>query len=76
MKDLLLQARIVVRTSNMKISRRHLVDYVKKLRQRVCRKCSKIIFPHPTNQIVDLWRCRGRSRRHFLIELPNVHGRN
>ena len=32
MKDLLLQARVVVTTSNMKISRRRLADYVKKLR--------------------------------------------
>ena len=33
MKDLLLRARVVVRTSNMKISRRRLADYVKTLRQ-------------------------------------------
>ena len=24
------------------------------------------IFPHSTNQTIDLWRCRGRCRRHFL----------
>ena len=44
MKDLLLRARVVVRTSNMKISRRHLADYVKKLHQKACRTCSTIIF--------------------------------
>ena len=30
-KDLQLQARVVVKTSNMKISRRHLADYFRKL---------------------------------------------
>jgi len=34
MKDLLLRARFVVRTSNMKISRRRLGDYVKTLHQK------------------------------------------
>ena len=33
MKDLLLRVRVVVRTSNMKISRRCLADYVKKFQQ-------------------------------------------
>jgi len=37
MKDLLLQVRVVVRTSNMKISRRRLADCVKKLNQKACR---------------------------------------
>ena len=31
MKDLHMRARVVVRTSNMKISLRHLADYVRKL---------------------------------------------
>ena len=30
---------------------------------RACRTCSTIIFPHSTNQILSLWRCRCRSRR-------------
>ena len=34
MKDLLLRACVVVRISNMKISRRHLADYVNKLNQK------------------------------------------
>ena len=37
-----------------------------KLHQQACRTCSTIIFPHSTNQIIDLWRCRGRCRRHFF----------
>ena len=57
-KDLLLRARVVVRTSNMKISRRRLADYVKTLHQKACRTCSTIIFHHSTNQIIDLKRCR------------------
>ena len=34
MNDLLLRAQVVVRTSSMKSSRRHLADYIKKLYQR------------------------------------------
>jgi len=37
-----------------------------KLHQRACSTCSTIILTHSTNQIVDLWRCRGRCCRHFL----------
>ena len=48
MKDLPLRARVVVRTSNMKISRRHLADYVKTLHQKAC--CT-IIFLRLSNQI-------------------------
>ena len=57
-KDLLLRARVVVRTSNIKISRRRLVGYVKTLHQKACRTCSTTIFLHSSNQIIDLWRCR------------------
>ena len=49
MKDLLLRDRVVVRTSNMKVSRRHLADSVKNLHQKACRTCSRIIFPHSAN---------------------------
>ena len=62
MKNLLLQAHVVVRTSNLKISRCCLADYVKTLHQKACRMCSTIIFLHSTNQIIDLWRCRCRCR--------------
>mgnify|MGYP000418142541 CR=1 FL=1 len=44
MKDLLLRARAVFRTSNMKISRRRLTGYVKALHQKACRTCSTIII--------------------------------
>ena len=68
-KDLLLRARVVVRTSNMKISRRCLADYVKKLHQnKACRTCRKTIFPHSTNQIMDLWPCRYRHWFSLLTE--------
>ena len=36
MKDLLLWARFVVRTSNTRISRRHLADHINKLRLNDC----------------------------------------
>ena len=44
MKDV----RVVVRTSNMKISRHRLADYVKTMHQKACRT---IIFPLLSNQI-------------------------
>ena len=53
MENLLLRCSVVVRTSSMTISRRHLADYVKNLYQKAC--CT-IIFPHSTNQIIALWR--------------------
>ena len=66
MRDLLLQTRVVVRSSNVKISRRRLADYVKTLHQKACRT---VIFLHPTNQIIDLWRCRRCCRRQILNSL-------
>jgi len=73
-KDLLLRASVVVRTSNMKISRRRLADYVKTLHQKACGTCSMIIFLHSTNQIIDLWRCRWRCRRQILNSLFALSG--
>ena len=67
--DLLLQACVVIKTSNMKISRRFLVDYVKTLNQKLFRTCSTIIPPYSNNQISDLWSFRCRSRRRFLNSL-------
>ena len=69
MKDLLLLAHVVVRTSKTKISRLHLADYVKKLHQKACRTCSRIICPHSTNQIIDLQSCRCHCRRYLLNPL-------
>ena len=44
MKDLLLRARVVVRTSNMKISRLRLPDYVKTLHQKACSRAARLFF--------------------------------
>ena len=68
-KDLLLQARIVVRTSNVKISRRRLADYIKALHQKACHTCSTIGFLYSTNPINDLWHCRWLCRRQILNSL-------
>ena len=43
MKDLLLRARVVVRTSNMKISRR-LADYIKTLHQKGAARAARLFF--------------------------------
>ena len=40
-----------------------------KIATKACRTCSTIIFPHSSNEIIDLWRCRGRCSRHFLNSL-------
>ena len=37
-----------------------------KLHRRAYRTFSTILFPHSTNQIVDLWRCRLCCRRRFV----------
>lgn len=42
--------RVVITTSNLKTSRRRLVDYVEKLQQRTCRTCSTITYDYPYNQ--------------------------
>ena len=47
--------------------------YVKTLHQKSCRTCSTIIFLHSTNEIIDLWRCRWRSRRQILNSLTSKH---
>ena len=65
MKDLLLQAHVVIRTSNGKLSR-HLAHHVTKLHQKVCRTCSMIIFPHSVNQIIDSLGCHCCSPHSFL----------
>ena len=65
MKDLLLRVCVVI-TSKMNISRGRLADYVKTFHQKACGTCCTIIFLNSTNQIIDLWRCRCRSRHRFL----------
>ena len=48
------EARLVIRTSNMKIPRRHLADYVIKLHQKACPACSTIIFSlQPIKQFIS-----------------------
>ena len=69
MKDLLLRFSVVVRTLNMKISRRRLADYVKKLHHEAYSTWNAIIFTHSTNQVIALWRCRRRCRRHYFNSL-------
>ena len=66
MEDSLLQARVVVRISKLYILRRRLADHAEKLHRKACRT---IIFPHLTNQIVDLRRCRCRCQSQFFNSL-------
>ena len=60
--------------SNMKISSCRLADYVKTLHQKTCRTRSTIIFPHSTNQIIDLWCCRCLCLRQILNLLFSFAG--
>ena len=64
MKGLLLKARVVTRISKIKISRRHLADYVKNCTKKRGARAARLFFPHATNRIIHLWRCR--CCRHFL----------
>ena len=65
MKDSLLHAYVVVKTSNLVISRRRYAED----RKNTCCTCSTIIYALLTNDIIALWRCRSRSRRRFLHSL-------
>ena len=69
MKDLQLRSRAVIRTSSSNISSRHLADCVNKLHQKACRTSCTIYILNSTNQIIDLWCCRSRSRRRFSNSL-------
>ena len=73
MKNLPLRACTVVRPTNMKISRLPSADYLKNsTKKRAARAASTNIFPQSTNQIIDLRRCRGSCRRHFLNSLMSM----
>ena len=53
MKHLLLRASVVVRTSNMKISRRRLADYVKTLHQERTARAARIFsFIQPIKSLI------------------------
>ena len=71
MKDLLLRLTFYVLTSNLKISRRLLGDYVKEI---CLNTCSAIICPLSTNHIIDLWCCRC-GRRFINSLITNTLGR-
>ena len=60
----------------MKISRRRLADHIKTLHQKACCTCSTIVFPHSTNQIIDLWRFFWRCRREIFNSLIRMRGRS
>ena len=38
---------------------------------RTCRTCSTLTFSHSTNHVIDLWRCRCRSRRRSCL-MPDI----
>ena len=44
MKDLMLRAEVVFRTSDMKVSRFLLTDYVKKLHQKCATRAARLFF--------------------------------
>ena len=56
MKDLLVRARVVVRTSNMKISRLCLAETTskKKKKKSTTGRTARAFLPHSINHIVDL----------------------
>ena len=69
MEDLLLPARLVVRTTKFQ-----LVVWFGRLREKVAPKSVPHVqhdyfFPHSTNQINDFWRCHYHFLN-FLLALP------
>ena len=67
--DIRLYAQVVVKTVNAVISRGCFPEDGTDLFIGACRTCSTIVFPHSTNQILNLWRCRSCSRRWCLNSL-------
>ena len=65
MKESLLHAHRVVKTANLVISRRPQAEYHKNPSQKPCCTCSTIIYALLTNDIIVLWRCRGRHCRRY-----------
>ena len=53
MKNLSLRARVVVGTSNMKISRPHLAVYVKKIAPKRVQHVQHDFIPHSINQVFN-----------------------
>ena len=70
MKDLSLRARVVIITSNMVISRPHLIDVVKEMNINACCTCSTTAFPHSANHVSDCKKKRAAraARLIFLIQ--------
>ena len=66
-ENLLLRARVVVKTLKTENSTSSFGRLRQKLHQKACRTCSTIIFPHSTNHIIDLWRCC------CLLALSNIY---
>ena len=71
MKDSLLHAYVVIKTSNLAISRRRYAEDRKHTCSNPCCTCSTIIYALLTNDIIALSRFRSRSRRRFLNSLLN-----
>ena len=67
MKDLLLWVRVVVRTSNMKIHVAIWWTTSKNCTKKLGARAARLFFL--TNEIIDLWLCSCRCRRHFLNSL-------
>ena len=73
MKDSQLHAHVVVKTSNLVISRRRYAEDLKNICSNPCGTCSTIIYDLLTNDIIVLWRgCCCRRRRRFLSSLMKV----
>ena len=60
--DLWFYAQVVIKTVSEAISRCCFAEDGRDLFISACRTCSMLIFTRSTNQILNLWRCRRRSR--------------
>ena len=76
MKDSHLHAHVVVKTSNLVVSRRRYAEDLKNICYNPCGTCSTIIYDLLTNDIILLWRCCCRCRRRFLNSLIIIKQRH
>ena len=74
MKDSQSHAHVVVKTSNLVISRCRYAEDLQNNCWNPCGTCSTIIYDLLTNDIIVLWRCCCRRRRRFLSSLMSLSG--
>ena len=74
MKDSQLHTHVVVKSSNLVISRCRYAEDLQNICYYRCGTCSTIIYDLLSNDIIVLWRCCCRRHRRFLSSLMSLLG--